>query len=503
MGNQSSTEALFVLLSNASEDEVLSLLQSGASVNSINKSGVSLLRAALENGLPQVFRYCYVRGAIMLPCLELEQTPLHRSVQLGFYALTQRLASDARLCKHLLDAQDSLGRTALHIAVEIGSSDLVALLLKYNARREIRTFELKTAYDIAKEHQNEMTQEILEQLTIQDALVQMFASHDLVKVEEMSPVRENGSTQETKENNRLAEEEKAVRSALEATLEEHKLTVIKSSELKLLEMISRGSSCLVFKGRWRGTEVAIKQFTLEYSTNEKEMSKFIKELQILSQVRHPNVLLLMGICIDQANLCLITELLPNSTLFFAIHKNKRRRLSLAERFSISIQIARALSYLHDNDPPIVHRDLKPENCLLDNSMNVKVADFGLARPSSAFCEEATTVCIGTTRFMAPELFDRHRNEPIGVGVDIWAFGCVLVELFSGKRPWHYISSSKAHTIFYELFHKKPLPVPESVPQEIGEIVRECCKYNPKRRPSAAQILEKLELAKAAYLSASV
>ena len=121
------------------------------------------------------------------------------------------------------------------------------------------------------------------------------------------------------------------------------------------------------------------------------MHKFIKELKVLSQIRHPNLLLLMGICIDQPNLCIITELMPNFTLFYAIHKNKQKKLSLAERFGISIQLGRGLSYLHANDPPIIHRDLKPENCLLDHNLNVKIADFGLARPSSTFIEEAIKI----------------------------------------------------------------------------------------------------------------
>ena len=266
-----------------------------------------------------------------------------------------------------------------------------------------------------------------------------------------------------------------------------------------MEMINRGSSCLVFKGKWRGSEVAIKQFTTEYSTSEKEMSKFIKELRVLSQIRHPNLLLLMGICIDQPNLCIITELMPNFTLFYAIHKNKHKKLTLAERFNISIQIGRGLTYLHANDPPIVHRDLKPENCLLDNNLNVKIADFGLARPISTFAEEATTICIGTTRFMAPELFDKDRCENIGVEIDIWAFGCMLIEIFSNKRPWHYISSSKANTIFYELYHKKPVPIPDNIPPEVADIIRDCCKYNPKRRPMIAQVLERIEVAKSIYI----
>ena len=248
--------------------------------------------------------------------------------------------------------------------------------------------------------------------------------------------------------------------------------------------------------------MAVKQFTSEYSESDKKMKKFAKELQVLTQVRHPNLLLLMGICIDRPNLCLITELVPNFTLFYAIHKNKEKKLTLGERFSISIQLCKGIAYLHSNTPPIIHRDLKPENCLLDHNLNIKIADFGLARFSSSFTqgeESMTTICIGTTSFMAPELFDNSKTEEIGVEIDIWALGCLIIEVFSNKRPWHYISSSKANSIFFEIFNKKPIPIPDNILPEVAEIIKECCRYNPKKRPSASFVLEKLEAAKNIYI----
>ena len=136
----------------------------------------------------------------------------------------------------------------------------------------------------------------------------------------------------------------------------------------------------MFRGRWRQSEVAIKQFKVQYSKAKKELKKFIKELAVLMTVRHPYILLLMGVSIDGPNLCFITEFMKNDNLFYALHKNKKRRVSFNERLKIALQIAKAVVYLHKNEPTIVHRDLKPENILLDRGMNVKVADFGLARP---------------------------------------------------------------------------------------------------------------------------
>jgi len=80
----------------------------------------------------------------------------------------------------------------------------------------------------------------------------------------------------------------------------------------------------------------------------------------------------------------VTEYVPNSTLFSALHRNKDYKLSIKDRFDVAIQICRGLTYLHGFQPPIIHRDLKPENCLLDNTLSLKIADFGLARPLSRF-----------------------------------------------------------------------------------------------------------------------
>mmetsp|Transcript_152 Transcript_152/g.187 ORF Transcript_152/g.187 Transcript_152/m.187 type:complete len:136 (+) Transcript_152:75-482(+) len=132
-------------------------------------------------------------------------------------------------------------------------------------------------------------------------------------------------------------------------------------------------------------------------------------------------------------------------------------------------------------------------------MNLKIADFGLARPLSCFTgenEAQTTTCIGTTRFMAPELFEREANVTIGTEVDVWALGCMLIELFSNKRPWDYISSSNANCVYYEIFRKKPVPVPDVIPTGVKTIITGCCQYKPSQRITAREVLAELEAQRA-------
>ena len=110
-----------------------------------------------------------------------------------------------------------------------------------------------------------------------------------------------------------------------------------------------------------------------------------------------------------------------------------------------------MAYLHACEPPILHRDLKPENLLLDHGLNVRLADFGLARTIDVIQGSTGSMCIGTTRFMAPELFDRQSNREIGTLTDIWSLGCVFIEVFSNTRPWADIRSSEVQKVYYEIW----------------------------------------------------
>jgi hypothetical protein len=460
--------------------------------------------------------------------LEEDQTPLHYAVLHSHYALAKAILRAGTLFPGVKNSRDARGQTPLHLAVLQGSPELVALLMKYNSNPTLPDLAGLTAQDLALACRTPFAIDIIEQVTAVDVMQKSPQStrartYSSSRPQSSSssplpnePHSKGGSSHGSKSTlqSQAAEPQTGDLDVvtgeeidLEAEVRSSCIPLIPGAELDFGEVISRGSSCEVIKGKWRGCEVAIKQFHDEYKENQKELSKFIKEMQTLAQVRHPNLILLMGICLDMPHLCLITEFVPNMSLFAALHstsysENKAHKLTIQERFQIAIQVCKGLAYLHACDPPIVHRDLKPENCLLDFNLSVKIADFGLARPLTCFSSEEalTTTCIGTTRFMAPELFERERSTNIGVEVDIWALGCVLIELFSGKRPWDYISSANASCIFYEIFKLKPIPIPENMPSELRDLTSRCCQYQPHCRPSAAEVLLQLEVAYPRYLS---
>ena len=358
MGNQfAQVDSLSRFIENSDLTSALKLIQEGADPNELNPSGKSCLRLALEQGNSQLFRILHQIGGRIIPPLTSE-TALHFAVRNSHSKLVRLFLRNSQSFPNYKNSKDIDGRTPLHLAAHTGNVELVAMLLKYNCNKNILDISNKSAKDLAIETCSKHLAEILELLGSEELRVQ---SPQPLKKHQKSPHNRRFSSKSTVFSSTTEPDLKP--DFLEVALSDARVPVIGSSELRFGEVISRGSSCKVYKGFWRGTEIAIKQFKIEYSTSLKETHKFIKEMNILSETRHPNLLMLMGVCIDQPHLCIISELVPNCSLFQALYK-AQKPLSLDARLKIAIQIAQGLAYLHTNQPPIIHRDLKPENCLV-------------------------------------------------------------------------------------------------------------------------------------------
>mmetsp|Transcript_1981 Transcript_1981/g.3169 ORF Transcript_1981/g.3169 Transcript_1981/m.3169 type:complete len:491 (-) Transcript_1981:42-1514(-) len=482
MGNKHSNH-LIDSVSEGNTERALELIAQGASPNQVNQEGKSCIRIALERDYPVLFKKLYLLNAQMIPSLH--GTTLHKAVSLPSPKVVKLLLQD-KAFPNFKNSKDQLGKTPLHIAVARGDSQLVDLLLKHNASPYIKDKNSISALDLSL------------QLGFATSIFQQFNDCELqVAVPQCQKKPKKPKTQSktlmdsSTVCGSLDSEPSRFLKSIESSIQDLKIPLIPYKELKLSDQISKGSSCEVFKAKWRGSDVAVKKFHTVYSSSQKDMQKLLKEVHIIAQIRHPNLLLFMGVSIDSQNICLVSELVNNCNLFQAIHKAPYRPLTLEDKLRISLQIVRGLWYLHGNSPQVVHRDLKPENILLDETYNVKLADFGLARPVDWYKEELTSICIGTPRFMAPELFEKSVDKP-GVEVDIWAFGCLLIEIFSGKRPWAYIPTSKANVIYFEIFQKKPVPIPSNIPKEIVKIIKLCCSYNPQARPKTPQLYQMLQ-----------
>ena len=259
------------------------------------------------------------------------------------------------------------------------------------------------------------------------------------------------------------------------SLSDFGVEVIKYDELKIRELLGQGAYGKVYRGYFRESEVAIKVINTD-KLDDRLAKEFIKEIEILVKVRHKRFLLLFGVCIE-GPLCIVTELSKGGNLASAIERNV---LSLDQKLKISLQIAEGIHYIHSKNPPIVHRDLKPQNILLDEYNQVKIGDLGLSRAIEKVANiekiNSTRICAGTIRYMAPELY---YEEPIcSRATDIWAYGCVLYNLFTGTQPWNGL---EINAVQRRLILKEPFIYDADLLPGIEYIIKNCCATDPDTR----------------------
>ncbi len=314
----------------------------------------SELRRALEEDRAEELLKLSQAKAELSPPLEPHQSLLHYAVthcKLQVAKIILRSPTVFPLMKH---SRDKDGRTPLHLAVSRSSSEFVSLLLKYNSKPDIPDLNGITPRDLARCLTTPEACDILEQLTLEDVMRRVPAfsqsqispqagdkGHFSFSFRSSPPEPfSNGSKStlhahlgdmpQVGDTDTVICEDEIEQTDLEAAIHASCIPVISGAELRFGDLLNRGSSCEVLKGKWRGCEVAIKKFKPEYKENKKELCKFVKEMQTLARVRHPNLLLLMGICVDLSHLCLITEFVPNMSLFYALHsKNYSRKQGLS------------------------------------------------------------------------------------------------------------------------------------------------------------------------------
>jgi len=195
--------------------------------------------------------------------------------------------------------------------------------------------------------------------------------------------------------------------------------------------LGEGGYGAVYKGILSdGKMVAVKQLSSESRQGKRE---FINEVAVISAVKHRNLVKLHGCCLEADDRLLVYEYLENNSLEKALFGNNKSHLQLdwPTRFNVCIGTARGLAYLHEESSPrIIHRDIKASNILLDNSLNPKIGDFGLAKLFNDKKTHITTRVAGTIGYLSPEYAMRgHLTEK----ADVFSFGVVALELVSGRR----------------------------------------------------------------------
>jgi len=239
---------------------------------------------------------------------------------------------------------------------------------------------------------------------------------------------------------------------------------------------------VVYKGKWRGGEVAIKQMPVS-ELSGKELEEFKGEAALMSKLRpHTNVVQFIGACIRPGEpLCILTEYLDGGSLL-----NMLKKKTLTGEDLIKIARGIAAGMLHLVSENIVHRDLAARNILLSLNLVPKVADFGLSRLSErADNSSFTATTVGPLRWMSPEsLSDRCYSEK----TDVWSFGVLLFELMTyGELPYPQVTDPVVVATNVAM-RKLKLTAPASAPDLLQSIMSLCLKFDPEDRPTFKVII---------------
>jgi len=241
-----------------------------------------------------------------------------------------------------------------------------------------------------------------------------------------------------------------------------------------------------------GRNVAIKVLPDLFATDGDRLERFEREAKVLASLNHPNIAHIYGIEDSNGASAIVMELVDGQTLadLIAASSTQGRAVPLEDAISIAIAVAEALEAAHDQG--IIHRDLKPANVKVRSDGAVKVLDFGLAKAlepapqSSASAMMSPTISIhgtqaglilGTAGYMSPE---QARGKPVDRRADIWAFGILLFEMLSGRRPF---DDGDVSEVIASILKSEPVwqALPGDTPIALSGLLRRCLQKDPKQR----------------------
>ncbi|XP_063987563.1 tyrosine-protein kinase Fer isoform X3 [Diachasmimorpha longicaudata] len=253
---------------------------------------------------------------------------------------------------------------------------------------------------------------------------------------------------------------------------------LNNDDVILQEKIGRGNFGDVYKAKLHScqTEVAVK--TCKVTLPDEQKRKFLQEGRILKQYDHPNIVKLIGICVQKQPIMIVMELVAGGSLLTYLRKNAST-MSQREQLRMCKDAAAGMRYLESKY--CIHRDLAARNCLVGSESIVKISDFGMSRE-----EEEYIVSDGMKqipiKWTAPEALNFGKYTSL---CDVWSYGVLMWEIFSkGGNPYSGMSNSQAREKIDAGYR---LPAPDNTPEEVYNLMLRCWEYEPDKRPHFEQI----------------
>jgi len=222
------------------------------------------------------------------------------------------------------------------------------------------------------------------------------------------------------------------------------------------------------------------------------VERFCAEIKLLSEIRHPNFVRFIGVYFKDGSpfpILVMEHMFTSLAQNLTQYKTDRNKFPLQTRFLILQDVARAVVYLHSQNPQIVHRDLTVNNVLLTSNMSAKVADLGVAKIVNINpLKLSSTKCPGTMVYMPPEALTDHPRY--GTEIDVYSFGVLGFHMFSAKWPLFQGARKKEGSLFSDLERCHADLIGDGI--RLKETFENCLTFDPKLRLKATEILANIE-----------
>ncbi|XP_023691642.1 interleukin-1 receptor-associated kinase 1 isoform X2 [Paramormyrops kingsleyae] len=282
--------------------------------------------------------------------------------------------------------------------------------------------------------------------------------------------------------------------------------------------VGEGGFGHVYRANMKNTEYAVKRLKEDSRLNWTFVKESFKtEVEKLSQYRHPNIVDFAGYCVGGGTHCLLYVFMPNGSLEDWLHRKNNAALSWPQRVNVLLGSAKAIQFLHNSNPQLIHGDIKSSNILLGEHMEAKLGDFGLARfchsPHGKSIRTTTVAQTKTVRGTLAYLPDEYvKGGELGLWIDTYSFGVVLLEVLTGRRAMEVDSQSRtlylrdlvmeceeegeAATHIWKK-HLDPQIAPADKPGplealDISSLACRCLDRRKKKRPPMAEVFERIQ-----------
>ncbi|XP_076436830.1 uncharacterized protein LOC143276240 [Babylonia areolata] len=258
---------------------------------------------------------------------------------------------------------------------------------------------------------------------------------------------------------------------------------IERTEIAMKHRLGGGQYGHVYEAVWKRYNKTVAVKTLKEDTMD--LKDFLEEAAIMKEMKHPNLVQLLGVCTREPPFYIVTEFMTHGNLLDYLRGSNREDIGPAALMYMATQIASAMAYLEAKN--FIHRDLAARNCLVSEANVVKVADFGLARLMK---DDTYTAHVGAKfpiKWTAPEglAFNRFSTRS-----DIWAFGVLLWELATyGMSPYPGVDLTEVYHLLEKGYRMER---PQGTPADVYILMLKCWQWDPKDRPTFKEIHYQLE-----------